>query len=403
VTTDGTRRGRFAGAQPSRARRTIAYMVGKPDGAPAVRMSRQSGWAGLGAFSVFLLTGLVTRLPGDEAVTTSGVLIAFAASIPIFLAHPRFPLVYASIATVGVVMLSNADSRDIGWFAVLVLAGWCVLAGRWSGATYWAGSVVLFGREWLLAPHDPGWGAWVVGVTFTVIAAALVRHQLMLVERLRAAQADLAERSRADERSRIGRELHDVIAHSLTVSLLHIASARLAVEHEPHEAIKALLEAERVGRQSLAEVRSTMGLPHHGDHASGGIALPVPGITDLVSLVEQARVAGVDASLVIEGNIAALPATIGSTAYRIVQEALTNAAKHAPSACVAVRVAVARQVVSVDVDSAGAPRRGSGMGLLSMQDRAEAVGGTCTAGPGGSGWLVHASLPLEVEARLDVS
>jgi hypothetical protein len=98
-------------------------MGGKPDGAPALSVSRLSRWAALGAFTVFLLTGLVTRLPGDAALAISGVLIAFAISIPIFLAHPRFPLLYAGIATVGVVMLGNADSRDIGWFAILVLAG----------------------------------------------------------------------------------------------------------------------------------------------------------------------------------------------------------------------------------------------------------------------------------------
>ncbi len=93
-----------------------------------------------------------------------------------------------------------------------------------------------------------------------MLVATLLRHQVDLVDQLRAAQAGLAERSRAEERNRIAREVHDVIAHSLTVSLLHLSSARLAVEYEPAEAAQALAEAERLCRQSLAEVRNTVGL-----------------------------------------------------------------------------------------------------------------------------------------------
>jgi signal transduction histidine kinase len=394
----------FASALATRARHTMTDVLAKGKGPRAVQLSRVSGWAGLAAFTIFLLVGLVTRLPGDAGPAIAGVLVAFTVGVPLFLARSRLLPLCAGVATCGVVLLANADPRDIGWFAVLVLAGWCVLAGGPRlGVTYWVVSVLLFGREWLLGAHDPGWGAWIAGVTFTVVASMQVRHQLILVERLREAQAGLAERSRAEERNRIGRELHDVIAHSLTVSLLHIASARMAVEHDPADAVRALREAERLGRQSLAEVRATMGLPHPGEGTSEGLAAPVPGIADLVRLVEQVRVAGVDVSLAIEGDIAMMPATTGSTVYRIVQEALTNAAKHAPGALVAVRAAVLRRVVEVDVDSAGSPGRGSGMGLLSMRERAEAVGGTCSAGPGASGWLVHASLPLDVEGRSDVS
>src|SRR6202042_377026 len=98
------------------------------------------------------------------------------------------------------------------------------------------------------------------GVTVALFGAGLIQRQLVLVEQLRAAQAGLAERSRAAERHRIARELHDVIAHSLTVSLLHVTSARLAVEHDPADAARALAEAERLGRESLAEGRMTGGM-----------------------------------------------------------------------------------------------------------------------------------------------
>jgi len=122
----------------------------------------------------------------------------------------------------------------------------------------------------------------------------------------------------------------------LTVSLLHITSARLAVEHDPADASRALAEAERLGRQSLSEVRATMGLLRSGP--VDGIPAPVPGAGQLAELVQHVRDAGADVSLVVEGDIGALPATTGSTIYRIVQEALTNATKHAPSCPVAVLV-----------------------------------------------------------------
>jgi signal transduction histidine kinase len=183
-----------------------------------------------------------------------------------------------------------------------------------------------------------------------------------------------------------------VIAHALTVSLLHVTSARLAVEHAPEDAARALAEAERLGRQSLAEIRVTMGLL--APDGQEGIAPPVAGVDQLVPLVKQLADTGVDVSLGIEGDLTTLPATMGTTIYRIVQEALTNATKHAPGFPIQASVTTGAGTVEVCVDSAGPPGEGSGMGIESMRERAKAVGGTCSAGPGGSGWVVHAVLPL---------
>jgi signal transduction histidine kinase len=267
--------------------------------------------------------------------------------------------------------------------------------GAWVGGVCSAGAALIFGGEWLWAIRDPGWAPWAGGLAVTVLAALLIRHEFVLVERLRAAQADLAERSRVEERGRIARELHDVIAHSLTVSLLHVTSARLAVDHDPGDASRALAEAERLGRQALTEVRATMGLLRADD--PGGVARPVPGFGQVAVLVEDFRGAGVQATLAVDGDASALPQTVGSTIYRIVQEALTNAARHAPGATVTVDVTVAGQNVTVLVDSAGPPGQGSGMGLINMAERAGALGGSCTAGPGGHGWLVTASIPCRTD------
>ena len=128
--------------------------------------------------------------------------------------------------------------------------------------------MVGFGLEWVLTVNDPGWAAWIAGTTFSTFGSLLARRERDLVHQLRVAQAGLADRVRVEERNRIARELHDVIAHSLTVSLLHVSSARLAVEEDPAEAVHALAEAERLGRECLTEIRQVVGLLRHDDHTS---------------------------------------------------------------------------------------------------------------------------------------
>ena len=139
---------------------------------------------------------------------------------------------------------------------------------------YWAGTMLLFAAEWLWVEPDPGWGAWLAGVTLATAFSLLIRHDRDLLRQLRQAQAGLAERARAQERNRIARELHDVIGHTLTVSLLHVQSARLAVEHDPADAARALAEAERLGRECLAEVRTTVGMLREDDAADRTAPLP---------------------------------------------------------------------------------------------------------------------------------
>jgi signal transduction histidine kinase len=389
--------------------RKIGVVFAAPASVPGTAyLTRTARWTGLALFAAFLLVGLVAKVGEHPATAAAGALIALAGAVPLFLLRTpsRFILALAAVSAAGATLVDSSDSRVVGWMTVVVLASWCVLAGGLAtGLVFGAAGVLLFGGEWLWAPHgsggahDPGWAPWAAGVLAGVLGAALVQHQFVLTDRLRAAQAGLAERSRAEERNRIARELHDVIAHSLTVSLLHVASARLAVEHDPADAVRALAEAERLGRQSLAEVRATMGLLR-SDKAEG-IAAPVPGADQVPRLVQEIRAAGADVTLVADGDTTGLPATTGSTVYRIVQEALTNASKHAPGSPVLVTIAMHNGQVEVSVDSAGSPGQGSGLGLASMRERAQAVGGTCTAGPGGRGWLVHARLPARAGPGLD--
>jgi signal transduction histidine kinase len=359
------------------------------DGRPVV-FPRAARWLALAVFTVFVAIGLVPLDPNPVAAAGAAVVAIGAAVLLVLRRRPL--LMYAAAATAGIAVLGHGMSSNVGWFAVCLLGAWCVLTGgRRAGPVYWALAMTLFAVEWIWIVPDPGWGAWMAGTTLSVLAALLIRHEIDLVVQLRVAQEGLAERARAEERNRIARELHDVIAHTLTVSLLHVTSARLAVEHDPDDAARALAEAERLGRESLAEVRLAVGMLHHGE--DGGRTAPLPGAADLPALVDRFRAAGADVSLTVDGDPGRLPATTGLAVYRILQEALTNAVKHAPGSPTAVHLSAGADTVGLAVDTAAEPGAGRGVGVISMRERAEALGGSCQAGPGGRGWLVRATLP----------
>jgi signal transduction histidine kinase len=385
----------------------------------AVSAQKRAGRARLALFATFAALvgiGFAPLRPNPAAAVEAAAVAVAAGALLIWRRRPL--LLYAAIATAGIAVLSYGESYHVGWFAVCLIAVWCGFAGqRRDAALFLAGAVALFAAQWGWVHPDSGWAGWIGGTVLSTACGMLVRQQSELVAQLREAQAGLAERARAEERNRIGRELHDVIAHTLTVALLHVTSARLAVEHDPDDAARSLAEAERLSRESLDEVRLAVGMLHSGGDAAG--TAPLPGVDGLQSLAERFRSAGADVTLTVDGDTSRLHAATGLTVYRITQEALTNAARHAPGAPVAVRLAVGPAAVRLTVDNAPAPsstapsstgaqraepvpRAGSGLGLglISMRERAESVGGSCQAGPGGSGWLVEATLPLSVSGRL---
>jgi signal transduction histidine kinase len=326
------------------------------------------------------------------AVVIGAVAVAVAVGLLMGSADQLPLLALALIAGAAVAVICSGSTSNLGWFALCFLTGWCVLKGGTTiGVTFAVLAIGLLGVEWAIAT-DPGWAPWIVGTLSTAVVCVMARRQHELLGQLRQAQAGLADRARAEERVRISGELHDVIAHSLTVSLLHVTSARLAVEEDPAEAVTALAEAERLGRQSLTEVRQAVGLLRDGDATS---VTPMPGVEQVPALIDGFRNAGVWVSYHLDGDPSRFSATVGLTVYRILQEALTNAARHSPGSETTVRLEMAFSGTALNIDSVGTPGLAhvEGIGLANMRERAESLGGTLEAGPSATGWRVRAYLP----------
>jgi signal transduction histidine kinase len=201
----------------------------------------------------------------------------------------------------------------------------------------------------------------------------------------------------AEERRHMARELHDVVAHGVSVMLIQAGAARQVVHTAPDRATDSILTVESTGREVMAELRRLLGVLNDDGEATG--LAPQPGIDQLGPLVDRVRQAGLPAELEIDGTPRALPTSLDVTAYRIVQEALTNALRYARRARTLVHVVYDDDVLRLEIlddgpaaDAAGSD--GTGRGLVGMQERATIVGGRLEAGPRlGGGYAVRAWLP----------
>jgi len=208
-------------------------------------------------------------------------------------------------------------------------------------------------------------------------------------------------RAVAEEQARVGRELHDVIAHTLSVIVIQAGAAADVFDTSPQAARRALGSISLAGRQALAELRRVLAAVRPQPAEEDGWA-PPPGLSGLSELLDRVRAAGLAVTARIDGSPVGLPAGVDLAAYRIVQEALTNTLKHAhaDSAEVHVCYGPAGLVVEVTDDGraavpAGRPGPGRGRGLIGMRERAALHGGTCQAGPRpGGGFAVRVAFPL---------
>jgi signal transduction histidine kinase len=292
------------------------------------------------------------------------------------------------------VLLAYPVQKDLAPIILIVIAVMTAAASTLAASVV----VTIAALVTLAIPTAAGtldWGIpYMFGVVWGAFSGRMMLMQLRLLWREREARQAQAGQAASEERRRIAREIHDVIAHSLSVTLLNLTVARHALAQglPTDDAIEALEDAERVGRQAMSDIRLTVGLL--GTGASKTAA--EPGIDDIDELVEDFRRAGMAIHYDREGTLQLVSAATGLGLYRIAQESLANVAKHAPGAKADVRVGITDRWATVCVTNTAthpvAPSD-AGSGIRGMRQRAELLGGSLRAGPAHPGWLVHAEVP----------
>jgi signal transduction histidine kinase len=329
------------------------------------------------------------RFPGAVLAlcVASGLAVAALGLSPIVLGLAILVAVY-SVAAYGDrwVSLAGLAAAELGSAAVQLTPG------RFQTPTVVSNALVI-GAAWLLGHF--------VGVRRAYTARL---ERTAALERTRAEQA---RRAVAEERLRLARELHDVVAHSISVIAVQSGVGAHVAQTQPEEAAKALAAIEATSRAALIELRRLLGVLRQEGEPQGDLA-PVPGLADLDSLLAEMANAGLGVRLRVEGTPSPLPAGVDLSAYRIVQEALTNVVKHAGPARAQVTIRYRDQEVMVEVTDDGrgvtAPtsngRARVGHGLIGMRERVQVFGGDLEVGPGPvEGFRVAARLPFAVDGR----
>jgi signal transduction histidine kinase len=361
---------------------------------------------------------LVAMFGHKDTFTPLTMVLALAGLVPWALlaggVHVRLGVFYALVAVPAAVMIL-VDRNPGGLFPLIIGSVWVTrsTSNRWA-----IGAVLAIGSALAVAHamnggevQEDGTIYFVAGFGVAWLTGTLMRRQEELLAQVQLANERQAEHAASAERTRIAREVHDVVAHSLTVTMLHVTGARRALSHDPDRAAEALERAETVGRESLDSIRQIVGLLRTGPNDDDPDT-PLPDLADVPALVAQFRDAGLDVDAVIEVDGLTVDPTVGLAVFRVVQECLSNVLQHAPGrrASVAVRAdhggAVLRVVAENELVTAPADLHGparpsvragarSGLGLRGMAERVRAAGGTAESGVTDAGtFRVEAVLPL---------
>jgi signal transduction histidine kinase len=329
--------------------------------------------------------------------------------LPLLAFRRRWPLVLlGALVAATILNFWLPDAGEGEWVGVLVLVG-LYSAGAHTGAREARVAGLLSVVLWILITASDPDGINLGGLVFfgiVVFAPFLVgrlirarrQREELLEERAVVLEREREEKARtavAEERSRIARELHDVVAHAISVIVVQARGGRRLLETEPDEARSAFDAIESTGQQSLVEMRRLLGLLRADDEQ---LALaPQPSLSRLNRLVSEVERAGLPVELTVEGEPGELPPGIDLSAYRIVQEALTNALRHAGPARARVVVRYGEEGLELEIvdDGAGSSNgSGGGHGLVGIRERVAVLGGNVEAGPSSSGgYTVRALLP----------
>ena len=319
----------------------------------------------------------------------------------------RRPLTVLAVVIGGYVGLSLAFGASQTWSNVFLIVTGVYSAVAYGGepllaaALSTAGIVVGALTDPLIHSFgDAVWGPSLVVLTVGAgFAGRSIRARTSALED-RADALDREEQRRAaeaaaEERRRIARELHDIISHSLGVVVLQAGAAERMLGRDPARAQEVLESIRANGLEAIGEMKTLLGLMDSGPRSTRE---PQPSLSDVDGLVSRMRDAGLDVSLAVEGQHRALPAALELSAFRVVQEGLTNSLKHAGGAHVRAVLRYGKDELEVEIADDGAAvanGAGSGRGLAGMRERVEIFGGRLAVGPQpGGGWMLHASFPL---------
>jgi signal transduction histidine kinase len=306
-----------------------------------------------------------------------------------------------SLPTLTAMFAVGASPRPLWWRSLALITPVEMMAAAASGI--WPVDLLELGYVAIMFVSG-----WVLGI----VLAARRSYTAALEEKtvaLEAARQELAHRAVLEERTRIARDLHDILAHAMSVITVQAGVGAHLLERDPAQARQALVVIEETGRGALGEMRRLLGALRAGDPPTE----PQPGLASLDRLASQATAAGVPVELQVEGPARPLPAGLEVSAYRIAQEALTNAIKHAPGGRARVTVRYRPHTVELEVVDTGAAARGSesafgrrsadsdrpdgrsGQGLRGMRERVALYGGVFEAGPSADGFRVLAAFPTD--------
>jgi signal transduction histidine kinase len=373
----------------------------------ARRVRRSPPWVGDGVLAVVLLVPAATTVGEDADPDPLLLVIVFVLlqTLPIAARRywPRAVLAITLAATLGTNVMTDSPAVAAGVIVALyTVSAHCdrktaVRAAWITGA--------LLGPTLLFSPAGGGLGylvpvaallasAWVLGDNLRTRRAYL-RELEDKSARLEREREENARRAAAEEQARIARELHDVIAHNVSVIVVQATAAGDVFDSQPAKAREALASIEHTGREALTELRRLLGAVRTEDGK-----IPQPGLGRLPKLLGQVRAAGLDVDLATVGDTRQLPPGIDVSAYRIVQEALTNTLKHANARHAQVVLRYSDEELAIDVtDDGRGPtnnRDDRGQGLIGMRERVALYDGALTTGPRpGGGFAVSARFPLE--------
>jgi signal transduction histidine kinase len=339
----------------------------------------------------------------DDRYYLAPIALGMSALLLLRVRLPLPTLLFELVALQLAVALSTAENNDPMGVILPVLVAVYSVGAHTRGRALALGSLVVLGGI-VLAMIADGSSLNVSGFLFfgfflggPFLAGIAIRIRREREHGLARERDERARAAVAEERARVARELHDIVAHAISVVVLQARGGRRSIDSDPEETRKALDAIEATASQALGEMRRLLGMLKGDDEALG--LAPQPSLAAIGSLVDQVRRAGLPTEVHVEGVARELPAGVDLSAYRIVQEALTNALKHAgPGASARVVVRYGEDELQLEVaDDGTGPvgSNGAGHGLAGMRERVTVFGGSLESGPGAEGgFAVRAQLPL---------